>query len=305
MMLPLHMSSCQQAARHAVLAVARHLPDSVKVWGVPRGGTTVAALVAREFIEAELVDLPEQADVIVDDVYDSGTTAQKFLAMGKPFVSLYSRKIDVPHNCFYGEYIPPEAGWLSFPWENGINERSGEDIVIRLLQYIGEDPTREGLKETPKRVLAAWKHWCGGYEIDSSSLLKTFEDGAEGCDQMVLVKDIEIYSHCEHHLAPFFGKAHIAYIPNGRVVGLSKLARVADVFARRLQVQERLTNQIANAIDSHLKPQGVGVIVEARHMCMCSRGVNKQDSVTITSALRGALLKEDAARAEFMRLCGY
>lgn len=182
--------------------------------------------------------------------------------------------------------------------------KTDEDIVRALLLTIGEDPTREGLIETPKRVLKAWKHWCQGYKMDPAAVLKTFEDGAEGVDEMVIVKDIQLYSHCEHHMAPFFGKAHVAYIPSKRIVGLSKLARVVDIFAQRLQVQERLTNQIADSINEVLQPVGVGVIIEAQHFCMCSRGVNKQGSTTVTSALRGAIKEKADARAEFMALAG-
>ncbi|UNA00822.1 GTP cyclohydrolase I [Edwardsiella phage vB_EpM_ZHS] len=172
--------------------------------------------------------------------------------------------------------------------------------VETLLKAIGENPKRPGLVETPMRVAKAWAEWTSGYDQDPGEILKTFEDGAKGVDEMVVVKDIEIYSHCEHHLAPFFGVAHIAYIPNGKIVGLSKLARLADVFAHRLQVQERLTNEIAQALVDHLDPIGVGVVIEAKHFCMCSRGIKKQGSSTITSALRGAIKDQDKARAEFM-----
>lgn len=177
-----------------------------------------------------------------------------------------------------------------------------EDAVRTLLSMVGEDPAREGLQETPARVIKAWKHWCQGYGQDPVAVLKTFEDGAEGCDEMVIVKGIELYSHCEHHMAPFFGVAHVAYIPDKRIVGLSKLARVVDIFSQRLQVQERLTNQIADAINNALHPIGIGVIIEAKHFCMCSRGVNKQGSTTITSALRGAIKDKPDARAEFLAL---
>lgn len=177
-------------------------------------------------------------------------------------------------------------------------------LITGLLEYIGENPDREGLKETPDRVLRAWDHWTQGYKQDPAEVLKTFEDGAEGVDEMVIVRDIQLYSHCEHHMAPFFGKAHVAYIPDGKVVGLSKLARVVDAFAHRLQVQERLTNQIADCINDNLKPLGVGVIIEATHFCMCSRGVNKQGSTTVSSALRGAMRNDAAARLEFMTLAG-
>ena len=178
-----------------------------------------------------------------------------------------------------------------------------EKLVTGILEYIGEDPERPGLKETPGRVVKAWREWFDGYGQDPAEVLKTFTDGAELCgDEMVLVRNIDIKSWCEHHMAPFFGVAHIAYIPDGRVVGLSKLPRVADIFAHRLQVQERLTNQIANAIQEHLKPKGVAVVIEATHFCMCSRGVNKQGSSTVTSALRGAFMDKPEARAEFMNM---
>ncbi len=185
------------------------------------------------------------------------------------------------------------------------NERARmiEGSVNTLLAAIGERP-REGLQETPARVARAWLEWTQGYEIgDPGTLLKTFEDGSEECgDEMVVVNGIELYSHCEHHMAPFFGTASVAYIPKGRVVGLSKIARVVDAFARRLQVQERLTNQIANCINGALEPMGVGVIIRAKHFCMCSRGVGKQGSRTTTSALRGALRNLPEARAEFIAL---
>lgn len=176
--------------------------------------------------------------------------------------------------------------------------------VIRTVESV--HPTnslRPGLLETPTRAANAWLDWTAGYDVEPGSLLKTFEDGAEGCgDELVIVKGIEFYSHCEHHLAPFFGQAVVAYIPDKKVVGLSKLARVVDAYAKRLQVQERMTNQIADCIHDTLKPLGVGVLVEATHFCMCSRGVGKQHSTTITSALRGALRDKPEARAEFLAL---
>ncbi len=162
------------------------------------------------------------------------------------------------------------------------------EIVRDLLEDVAEvDPNREGLADTPARVVKAWKHWTSGYSIDIAKLLKPFEDGAENCDQMVMVKDIPIYSKCEHHLADIFGTATIAYIPNGKVVGLSKLSRLADAFARRLQVQERMTTQIANALQEALAPKGVGVVAEAQHLCMMMRGVEKQASETTTEFTLG------------------
>ena len=176
-------------------------------------------------------------------------------------------------------------------------------IKLLLRDIIGEDITREGLRETPARVVKAWKHWTSGYHVNIPGLLKVFEDGAEGYDEMVVRKGIRIYSHCEHHLAPIIGECTIAYIPGGRVVGLSKLDRLADAFSRRLQVQERLTSQIADALMEHLNPLGVGVWINARHMCIESRGVSQHNSDTVTTALRGAIKEQPAARAEFLALC--
>ena len=178
-----------------------------------------------------------------------------------------------------------------------------EKIIRDLLLHIGENPDREGLLETPKRVLKAWAFWTQGYTMDAASILKVFEDGADGCDQMVVRKNIPLYSKCEHHLADIIGTATVAYIPRGKIVGLSKLDRLVIMYSRRLQVQERLTNQIADAIVKHLNPIGVGVWVNARHMCVESRGVQHADSTTITTALRGAMLDEPAARSEFLALC--
>lgn len=180
------------------------------------------------------------------------------------------------------------------------NKSEAESAVKVLLNFVGETE-REGLKETPHRVAKAWKHWCSGYNVDIAALLKVFEDGADNYDQMVIVKDIPIYSKCEHHLADIFGTATIAYIPNGKIVGLSKLSRLADAFARRLQVQERLTSQIADALVEHLQPLGVGVVIKARHMCMESRGICQQGHHTVTTALRGVIKEQPETRAEFMQ----
>lgn len=181
--------------------------------------------------------------------------------------------------------------------------------VQTLIAFMGDDPNREGLRETPERVIRAWANeWGAGYGVDDAevpAVLKVFEDGAQATDEMIVVRNIEIYSHCEHHMAPFMGFAHIGYIPNQeepRIVGLSKLARLADIYARRLQVQERLTAQIADALVLALSPLGAGVAITAKHTCMCSRGVGKQHSDTVTSALRGAFRTDPSVRAEFLAL---
>lgn len=178
-----------------------------------------------------------------------------------------------------------------------------EYATLRLLRSIGENIDREGLLDTPKRVAKAWAEWTSGYSQDPAEILRTFKDGGESYNSLVLVRDIQFYSLCEHHLAPFFGRAHVGYIPNGRIVGLSKLSRVVDCFARRLQVQERLTEQVADALSKALSPKGVGVVIEARHLCMESRGICKPGSITVTSALRGVLMDEPDTRAEFLSLC--
>ena len=180
-------------------------------------------------------------------------------------------------------------------------EREYKRMTRRQLELLGEEPMRAGLQKTPERVARAMMWLTRGYQQDVEQVVgdAIFE---EDHSSMVMVRDIELYSMCEHHMLPFFGKAHIAYIPNGRIVGLSKLPRLVDVFARRLQVQERLTGQIADAIQDVLAPIGVGVVVEAQHLCMMMRGVQKQNSTTITSALRGSFLTDARTRDEFLRL---
>lgn len=195
----------------------------------------------------------------------------------------------------------------TLPWEVPhdfvpFNQKMLEEATFDLLTYLPDDEKRPGLLETPKRVAKAWAFWTGGYNQKPEEILKVFEDGAEGSDEMVVVRDIPLYSKCEHHLADIFGHVDIAYIPNGKVVGLSKLSRVVDVYARRLQVQERLTNQIADALFEHLNALGVGVVVRARHMCMESRGIKQQGHHTVTSALRGVIREDSSCRAEFLQL---
>jgi GTP cyclohydrolase I len=177
-----------------------------------------------------------------------------------------------------------------------------EVIYDFLAEVIGQDPKREGLSETPARVVKAWEFWTSGYALKAEDILKVFEDGADGYNEMIVRKNIPIYSHCEHHLAAIIGRCTIAYIPNGKIVGLSKMDRLADMFARRLQVQERMTTQIADAMYSILTPLGVGVWISARHLCVESRGVNNQDSETVTCALRGVFQDRPETRSEFLSL---
>jgi GTP cyclohydrolase I len=176
-----------------------------------------------------------------------------------------------------------------------------EQAVAAILGELDPEPGREGLRDTPRRVDRAFRHYTSGYAQDPKKVIGDALFSAE-TDEMVVVKDIEIYSLCEHHLAPFFGKAHVAYIPSGKIVGLSKIARVVDIYARRLQVQERLTMQVAQALDEVMKPRGVGVVIEAAHLCMMMRGVEKQNSKTVTSCLLGLFRKDERTRAEFLQL---
>jgi GTP cyclohydrolase I len=185
-------------------------------------------------------------------------------------------------------------------FDNATTQRLS-DHYREVLSLIGEDPDREGLAKTPERVAKAVQYLTNGYSIDPVEILKSAMF-REDYQQMVLVKDIEIYSMCEHHMIPFFGKAHIAYIPNGYITGLSKLARVAEAFSRRLQVQERLTVQIRDCIQETLNPLGVAVVIEARHLCMIMRGVQKQNSITTTSAFTGEFLENGRTREEFIHL---
>ncbi len=265
--------------------------EIIRVYGVPRGGIPVA-LALMAYLQAVPVSSAKEADLIVDDIIDSGETQRTYAALypEKPFLPLVVKD--------------RLEDWYVFPWEIG---KSGETEgirtnITRIIESVGEDLTRQGLKETPMRVQAAFEEWTSGYQRDAKDVLKAFTDGAEDCDQMVVVRNIPFYSLCEHHLAPFFGTATIGYIPDGKIVGLSKLSRVLDVFARRFQVQERLTNQVASAIDEHLSPLGCGVVLTARHLCMESRGICKQGHETITSSMKGVFRESSSTRAEFFSL---
>jgi GTP cyclohydrolase I len=263
-----------------------------KAYPIPRGGVPAAYAIGRHMSGLQIVDDPDTADIFIDDLIDSGATQQKWRKRypQKDFYALVNKQ-------------RPEwaSRWVIWPWEESA-ESSIEGNITRLLQFVGENPERGGLLETPHRVAKAWMEWCSGYNFKPEDVLKTFEDGADGVDEMVVVKDIPFYSHCEHHMAAIFGTATIAYVPDRKIVGLSKLSRLLDIYARRLQVQERLTNQIADALQDNLQPKGVGVVIKARHLCMESRGVNQQGHYTITSALRGVMRSIPEARAEFLDL---
>lgn len=276
--------------------------SGLRLYGVPRGGVPVALALAM-LTGGMVVDEPDMADAIVDDIYDSGATARRHEKYGKPFFVMFDKRMPLWRD-----------KWLVMPWEGTeTDDHSADDIGLRLLQALGEDPTRGGLQDTPKRFMAYMREATSGNGQDPKALLKVFDDGGENVDEMVVVAGIPFYSMCEHHMAPFFGVAHIAYIPGKegmatagqetktRIVGLSKLPRLLDLFARRLQVQERLTNQVADVLHNELGALGVGVVLRARHLCMEMRGVRKPGSMTYTSALRGAIKDKPPARDEFMR----
>ncbi len=184
------------------------------------------------------------------------------------------------------------------------SRKQAEEAVERLLLWVGEDPRREGLIDTPKRVVDAYLDWFSGYKDDPVTFLqRTFQE-VEGYDEMIVLRDISFESHCEHHIAPIIGVAHVGYLPNNKVVGISKLARVVDTFARRFQVQEKMTAQIANCIQDVLKPKGVGVVIDATHQCMTTRGVHKSGVSMVTSRMLGTFRKDARTRAEFLRMIG-
>jgi GTP cyclohydrolase I len=244
---------------------------------------------------ADMASAPETATIIVDDLVDTGATRRRMKKRNSS--ALFLPIFDKNH-----ENIDD---WLVFPWEVDVNgyNTSSDDIFVRLLEFIGEDPSREGLKDTPKRMAKAWTEWTQGYNQKPEDFLTVFKDGSEGYNGMVLERNIPFYSHCEHHLAPFFGVCHIAYIPkSGTVLGISKLGRILDMYARRLQIQERLTTQIAECIEKLVQPEGVAVVIKARHLCTESRGLSKQGQEMVTSCMKGVFRESHTARSEFLNL---
>jgi GTP cyclohydrolase I len=295
----LNFGVLNQLAALAADTVSEH-PGHVNIYAVPRGGVPALYLMLphldRRMISYSVVTRVEDAQVIVDDLIDSGSTRRRieaYLDREVMFVPLIHKGVTPGY---------PIGEWLVFPWEHSNEEdTSAHDIFTRLIQFVGEDPSRGGLKDTPSRMQKAWTEWTAGYKQDPQDVLKLFEDGGEKCNEMVIEHDIPFYSQCEHHLAPFFGTITFAYLPDKKVVGLSKMHRLIDVFARRLQVQERLTVQIVDAFMEHVKPLGAACLVRARHLCMESRGIRQQGISTTTSALRGRLA-DGAPRSEFLTL---
>lgn len=274
--------------------------DFDTVYGIPRGGQYPAAMLAQDMGKKLIFDSAEIDDktLVVDDLCDSGATIEKFRnehAMAK-FAVVYL-KMGGKEYPWLKHGMSIEGDWLVFPDEH---DGGIEENAKRILQYIGEDVTREGLIETPKRMRRAWDEIFSGYNTDPRDLVKTFVQGT--CKEMVILKNAEFYSTCEHHFFPFFGHCSIGYIPDKKVIGVSKLARLLDCYSKRMQIQERMTTQIADFLMDELGARGVYVIAEGVHFCMTSRGVKKQDASMITSAIRGVFESNAQARAEFLAL---
>ena len=268
----------------------------LSVHGVPQGGLFPAMEVAKH-LGVKVVSEPVRGQtLIVDDLVDTGATLDRYTAEGFVVDAMFRKPWSPGH-------LAPRAieveDWIDFPWERDGGEPT--DAVVRLLQHIGEDPTRDGLLETPARVVKALRELTSGYALDPAEILsKTF---AVDHDVMIVVRRVPFSSLCEHHMLPFHGHATVAYIPapGGQIVGLSKLARLVDLYARRLQVQERLTDQIASAIDEHLDPIGTGVILTASHTCMSMRGIQRAGEM-VTAKMVGVMKEKPEARAELMTL---
>lgn len=256
------------------------------IYGVPRGGVPIAIGLSA-LLKLPLTDTVSEKTLVVDDLMDSGATRNKY--PGNKFAVLYTK----PHAP--GTWIARVEeihGWIEFPYEN--TEGDVEENFRRILEYLGEDPTREGLVDTPKRYIKFMKQFLSSEDFNFT----TFEN--EGTDEMIIQKDIPFFSLCEHHTAPFFGTATVAYIPSERIVGLSKLARTVQLYSHNFQNQERITSQVAERLEKELQPLGVAVTVKARHFCMEMRGVKTHDVHTVTTKLTGAFKDKPETRAEFL-----
>lgn len=281
-----------QKLQEDVTALAQDINETGKdysnIFAIPRGGVPIACLLS-EILKIPIIDEVTPSTLVVDDLIDSGKTLD-------PYVQNFDTAVVYrkPHSPGTTYAIEEIDDWIEFPYES--TEKDEIDTVTRLLELLGENPNREGLQETPKRVIKFYKEF-----LDVPKFNFTVFD-SEQYDEMIVQKDIPFFSICEHHLAPFFGKATVSYIPNGKIVGLSKLARTVDHFSRRFQNQERITTQIADKLQEELDPLGVAVVLEARHFCMEMRGIKTHDVATTTSKLLGVFKDKPEVRSEFMSI---
>lgn len=277
--------------------------DILGVFGVPRGGTIPAIELSRALGVPFIPSFDESHDdsrniIVIDDIVDSGRTRMRYKVY--PFYALVNKDQGTRQGILPFQYaLGTTSEWVHFWWEHepAIDIK---DSIIRQLEYIREDPNREGLRKTPARVERAWQELFKGYQKDPKEIFTTFE--TDGYSGIVLLKNIEMFSMCEHHILPFAGRAHIAYIPNEKVIGISKLARLLEIYSRRLQIQERICEQITTDLMNYLEPKGAACIIEAEHFCIRMRGVNKQNSTMVTSSLKGMFLDNPGAHNELLQL---
>lgn len=285
-----------------ILALKIDFKKYTSIFPVPRGGIPVAIALS-EKLKLPLTTDPHKATLIVDDLVDSGSTRLKY--KGFDFACLHIKK-HTPKNVYPEYFVDEKDYWIEYWWEKMANEQPAEDAITRIIEMIGDDPNRSGIIETPARVIKSYKELFAGYDQNPKDIFKTFTDKEQQFNGLVYLKDIEFYSMCEHHILPFSGTAFIAYIPNGPVIGASKMARLLDIFARRLQIQERIGEQVTETMMKYLKPIGCACLTEAKHLCMACRGVKKQHSVMGYSSLKGVFIEDSnkglAARNELMAL---
>ena len=276
------------------------------IFGIPKNGAIVAGMLCGRSNKLIQTLTPESADFIVDDIVDSGETIENYAeAYNLPCFALYGKR-KYMHDIYDCSKLDLEVIenvhddlWIEFPWEE--DQAGPEDGVIRLLEYFGQDVNREGLKDTPERVVKSFAEFLKGYDDKPEEILKTTFSSTY--DELAVLKDIKFISMCEHHLLPIVGTASIGYLPqNGKVVGISKLARIVDCYSRRLQIQERMTMQIANAIQKYVDPSGVAVFVEASHSCIACRGAKQPESKMVTSCMLGKFRKSGKMRNEFLQM---
>lgn len=296
---------------HTIVKSWAHLVQSGfdVVVGISRGGIVPGFLlsevvglpfkVVEPFVEGGLKEFVGKRIVIVDDIEETGATLSFFGEQA----TKYKLNDFVPRVIVRKDKDEWNVVWYTFPWETESDIAGGrEQATVAILRSIGEDPMREGLKDTPKRVAAMWNELASGYDQKPSDILHGASFSAEDYDEMIILNNIRFFSTCEHHLLPFYGKVHFGYIPNKKVVGVSKIVRLVDTFSRRLQIQERMTMQIGRTFEDLIKPKGVGVLVEGLHLCMMLRGVKREKPIMKTSYLGGCFREERATREEFLRL---